>query len=208
MVSIDYLKPTFFIDYNSPKIKKLAQELTNGAEEKQEIAKNIFNYVRDTINYTIRSFQYNNQEGYKASSTFAAKRGWCIPKSILCVALMRANSIPARLHFADIINHRSPKYLLDIMGTNVFYFHGYFEIYLEDTWIKLTPSFEISLCKRHNFPICEFDGKNNAIFKPIDNLGQPFVEYIKDRGVYADLPFQEMLDTFLIHYKRDFHNQS
>jgi transglutaminase-like putative cysteine protease len=208
MVSNDYLKPTFFIDYNSPKIKELAQELSNGVEDKREIAKSIFSYVRDTINYTIESFQYDNQEGYKASSTLSAKRGWCIPKSILSVALMRANGIPARLHFADIINHRSPKYLHDLMGTNVFYFHGYFEIYLEDKWIKLTPSFETSLCERHNFPICEFDGENDAIFKPIDNLGQPFVEYIKDRGVYADLPFQEMLDTFLVNYGRDLQYQS
>ena len=205
MVSNDYLKPTLFIDYNSPKIKELAQKFSNEVEDKTEIAKNIFNYVRDTINYTIESFQYDDQEGYKASSTLSAKRGWCIPKSILAVALMRVNGIPARLHFADIINHRSPEYLQEIMGTNVFYFHGYFEIYLDGKWIKLTPSFETSLCQRHNFPICEFDGKNDAIFKPIDNLGQPFVEYINDRGVHADLPFQEMLAIFLDHYEKDLH---
>ena len=208
MVSNDYLNPTFFIDYNSPNIKELAQELSKGIEDKNEIAKNIFNYVRDTINYKIDSFQYDDQVGYKASSTLSAKIGWCIPKSILSVALMRANGIPARLHFADIINHRSPKYLHELMGTNVFYFHGYFEIYLDDKWIKLTPSFETSLCKRHNFPICEFDGKNDATFEPIDNLGQPFVEYIKDRGVYADLPFQEMLNTFLAYYGKDLQHES
>ncbi|MFX0185665.1 MAG: transglutaminase family protein [Candidatus Hodarchaeota archaeon] len=208
MISNDYLKPTFFIDYNSPKIKDLAREFSNGVEDKKEIAKKIFSYVRDSINYTIVDFQYDNREKYKASATLSAGRGWCIPKSIISVALMRANDIPARLHFADIINHRSPKYLHDLMGTNIFYFHGYFEIYLEDKWIKLTPSFETSLCERHNFPICEFDGINDAIFKPTDNLGQPFVEYINDRGVYADLPFQEMLNTFLNFYGRDLHYQS
>lgn len=208
MVSNEYLKPTFSIDYNSPEIQDLAQELTHGVEDKKEMAKKIFSYVRDTINYTIVDFQYDDREKYKASATLSARRGWCIPKSILSVALMRANNIPARLHFADIINHRSPKYLHDLMGTNVFYFHGYCEIYLEDKWIKLTPSFETSLCERHNFPVCEFDGINDAIFKPNDNLGRPFVEYINDRGVYADLPFQEMLNTFLKFYGRDLHYKS
>jgi transglutaminase-like putative cysteine protease len=208
MVSSDYLKPTSFIDYNSPEIKNLTKELTNDVEDKKEMAKKIFSYARDTISYTIVDFQYDDREKYKASATLSVRKGWCIPKSILSVALMRANDIPARLHFADIINHRSPKYLHDLMGTNVFYFHGYFEIYLEDKWIKLTPSFETSLCERHNFPVCEFDGINDAIFKPNDNLGRPFVEYINDRGVYADLPFQEMLNTFLKFYGRDLHYKS
>lgn len=201
MVSSDYLKPTYFIDSESEIIKELANELSEGYQQNKEIAREVFHYVRDTIKYSIKEITLE-QDKFKASSTIQAKKGFCISKSITVVALMRANGIPARLHFADIINHRSPKYLQELMGTNIFYFHGYLEVYLENKWIKLTPSFETSLCERHNFPLCEFnpDTMDDAIFKPKDNLGRPFVEYINDRGVYTDLPFQEMAEAFISYY--------
>ena len=114
---------------------------------------------------------------------------------VALVALLRANQLPSRLHFADIINHRIPPHLLELLKTNVMVFHGYAEVYL-GRWIKLTPSFQAPLCERHNFPVCVFDGKNDATFKPFDNAGNRFVEYIKDRGVYADLPYEEIFSKF------------
>ncbi|NHJ40255.1 MAG: transglutaminase family protein [Asgard group archaeon] len=195
-----YLKPTFFIDSDSEKIRALANNLKSSSNSEKDLAIQTFRFVRDNFPYTIKDFQIDNPSGFKASSTLEAQRGFCIPKSILLVALLRANDIPARLHFADIINHRSPQHFRDLMGgSNVFIFHGYAEVFL-DKWYKLTPSFESSLCIKHDFPLCDFTGSNDAIFKSYDLKGRQFVDYIKDRGVYADLPFDDMVKAFLEFY--------
>ena len=103
-----YLRPTFFIDSDSDKISTVAANLENLSNSKKDLSIQTFRYVRDNFCYTIKDFQIDNPSGFKASSTLDAQRGFCITKSILLVALLRANDIPARLHFADIINHRSP----------------------------------------------------------------------------------------------------
>ncbi|MFX1508626.1 MAG: transglutaminase family protein [Promethearchaeota archaeon] len=199
MISKEYLEPTFFIDSESEPVVNLAQELSANHSEKADLAIATFNYVRDQIKYTIDVTQYTTPEDMKGSTTIQKKIGFCIPKSVALVALYRANKIPARLHFADIINHRIPPHILEILQTNTMVFHGYAEVHL-GKWIKLTPSFQTPLCERHNFPVCTFDGVNDATFKPYDNDGNLFVEYISDRGTYADLPYEEIFTTFREFY--------
>ena len=200
MYNDKYLKPTFFIDSDSEKIKTMANNLESSSNSKKELSIQTFEFVRDNIPYTIKDFQIDSRARFKASSVLDAQRGFCITKSILLVALLRANNIPARLHFADIINHRSTQHFRELMGgTNVFIFHGYAEVFL-DKWYKLTPSFESSLCKKHDYPLCVFTGTNDAILKTHDLKGRLFVDYIKDRGVYADLPFDDMVQAFLEFY--------
>ena len=196
MVPSKYLEPTFFIDSQSDVIADLAEKISRRTHKIVDIVKRSFNYVRDEIRYTVQADQQNKPAEMKASATILRKNGFCIPKAVALAALLRANAIPTRLHFADIVNHRSPQYLQELMGTNVFVFHGYTDVYLDNRWIKLTPAFDVHLCKKHNLPVCMFNGVDDAIFNSHDNSGNPFVEYVKDRGVYADLPFQEILDTF------------
>ncbi|UCG02896.1 MAG: transglutaminase family protein [Candidatus Heimdallarchaeota archaeon] len=199
MVLNEYLDPTFFIDSESDIVVNLANELSSEHNKKVDLAIATFNYVRDNIKYTIDVTRYETPDDMKGSTTIEKKVGFCIPKSVALVALYRANQIPARLHFADIINHRIPPHIYEILQTNVMVFHGYAEVYL-GKWIKLTPSFQTPLCDRHNFPVCTFDGVNDATFKPYDNAGNLFVEYISDRGTYADLPYDEIFTTFREYY--------
>ncbi|MFX1514221.1 MAG: transglutaminase family protein [Promethearchaeota archaeon] len=103
-----YLQPTYFIDFQSPTVHDLAENLQKGDYHQTELVKKIFEHVRDTIKYSIEIFRQDFQASdFKASTTIKKGKGFCIPKSIALVALLRAASIPARLHFADIINHRS-----------------------------------------------------------------------------------------------------
>ncbi|MHA1331896.1 MAG: transglutaminase domain-containing protein [Candidatus Hodarchaeales archaeon] len=197
-----YTKPTYFLDSSSQSIKELAARLSKGLEERTDIVKSYFEYVRDNIKYSVKDFQLQNKDEFKASVTLEKKKGFCIPKAILLAALLRAHPdgpIPSRLHFVDIINHRSPKYLQEIMGTNVFVFHGFTEVYL-GKWIKLTPSFDSDLCTRHNLPVCEFNGDNDAIFASKDNNGNPFVEYVHDYGTFEDLPYKKMVERISSYY--------
>lgn len=202
LLSEKYLKPTFFIDSDSEIVINLAKKLTNDIGQDLERVKVLYEYVRDEILYTIDNFQITNSSGYKASEIIQEKRGFCITKSILLIALLRSINIPARLHFADIINHRSPDHLQKIMGTKVFIYHGYVEFYLANTWVKLNPAFNKALVEKHNLPLCEFDGMNDVIYAPYDDNGNLFVEYVKDRGVSADLPFEEIRNAMEEFYSQ------
>jgi transglutaminase-like putative cysteine protease len=202
-----YLTPTFYIDFNEEIVAKRAEKLSGDFDTPQEIISTIFHWVRDEIPYTIKDFQLHDPNGFKASTTLKVKRGFCIPKSITVVALLRASNIPARLHFADIINHRSPQRFRDLMGgSNVFVFHAYAEAFLDGHWYKMTPSFEQSLCEKHEYPLCKFDGTQDAILQPYDMVGRPFVDYVKDRGVTADLPFREMVEAMVTYYGSKINN--
>ena len=192
LLSKKYLEPTFFIDSDSEIVINLAKKLTNDIDQDLERVKVLYEYIRDEFLYTLDNFQMINPSGYKASDIIQEKRGFCITKSIVLIALLRSINIPARLHFADIINHRSPDHLQKIMGTKVFIYHGYVEFYLSNTWVKLNPAFNKALVEKHNLPLCEFDGMNDVIYAPYDDNGNLFVEYVKDRGVCADLPFEEI----------------
>jgi transglutaminase-like putative cysteine protease len=174
----EYLEPTFFIDYDNDGVgelaKKLSKDMTDSTETDLSII--IFNFVRDNFPYTVKAFQIADPSGYKASETLKTGKGFCMTKSILLVALLRANSIPARLHVADMINHRSPQHFRDLMGGSAYFvYHTYVDVYLNGTWFKMTPSFEKKLCEKHNYPLCDFDGTNDAILQSHDLAGNKFV---------------------------------
>ena len=196
----NYLNPTYYIDYNSPLMKKKAEEFSSSYPE--EKAKAIFYFVRDRIIYTPYSPFYL-PEHYKASTTLKRGSGYCVQKAILLTALARANNIPARLVFANIKNYLIPEKLLKMMETNIFIFHGYNELYINGRWVKITPTFDRGMCKKLNLRPVEFDGQTDATFYPYDLNGQKHIEYIKDYGHFADLPFEKMMSSFRLHYTKD-----
>jgi len=89
------------------------------------------------------------------------------------------------------------------METDVMYYHGYSELYLDGKWIKLTPSFDIETSKKGGFiPMVEFDGKTDAIFPKYDLEGNKYGEYVLDRGVYSDLPLEDIDIVFEKYYPK------
>jgi transglutaminase-like putative cysteine protease len=122
-------------------------------------------------------------------------------------AAARTLGIPARVGYADVRNHLATRRLLDHLGTNVFIFHGYTELWVEDQWVKATPCFNLTLCERFGVAPLEFDGKNDAMLHPYDTRNRMHMEYVRDRGVYDDVPFdeiqQEMRRTYPSVFKGD-----
>jgi hypothetical protein len=112
---------------------------------------------------------------------------------------------PGRAHqpagFADALTTRDAQ-LLEMMGTDVFAFHGYTEFFLEEKWVKATPAFNLTLCQRFDVLPLEFDGRTDSIFHPYDAGGRRHMEYIRDRGTHADLPFDEMVRVMRETYPR------
>jgi len=115
---------------------------------------------------------------------------------VLLVALARATGIPSQLHFADIRNHLASSKAVEMMGTNLFRFHGYIEFHLEGKWIKATPAFDLETCQENKWVPVEFDGTRDAILHTHSTEDKLHIEYILDRGCYDDLPIDEILNSW------------
>ena len=190
-----YLKPTDIIDSINPDIIEFAHKVVGNSKDPVEKAVKIYYVVRDGIWYDPYTPFYK-PEHYRASEVLKRKRGFCIPKAVLLCALGRALNIPSRLAFFDVRNHLATKQLLEFFGTDLFVFHGITEFYLNGKWVKATPAFNAELCKIHNVPPLEFNGKEDSIFQPFNLEKKKFMEYVRFRGTYADLPLQEIVNAF------------
>ncbi|MFX0070805.1 MAG: transglutaminase family protein [Candidatus Hermodarchaeota archaeon] len=197
-----YLQPSKFFDFNKTKVKEKALAITNGFTSDKEKAIVLFYYVRDQIKYNMALFIPKIEQNFIASKVLRKGEGFCVSKSILLSTLARAVGIPARIHLVDLINHLVSQKVIDFMGHNIMYYHGYSEFYLSGKWVKLTPSFDKDTAIRGGFlPMVEFDGENDAVFPKYDLDGKLFGEYIGDRGVHADLPLDDIDKLFYEKYE-------
>lgn len=190
-----YLRPTWFIDSDSPAVAEFARSTIGGARTDIERGVKLYYAVRDLVRYDPYAI-VPDPKAFKASSVLAARVGFCIQKAILLAAVARAVGIPSRLGFADVRNHLTTKRLRDLMGTDVFTFHGYTELYLDGKWVKATPAFNRSLCERLKVLPLEFDGKSDSIFHPFDAEGRRHMEYLRDHGHFADFPLERTVRAF------------
>ena len=190
----EYLLPTYYINAESKVIVDLAKELVTKQETAVDKAKAFFYWTRDKIAYDPYSVSTAKVD-YKASRIIKRGKGWCVQKAVVLAALARAVGIPSRLHFADIRNYQITPKLKKEMGTDLFIFHGYTDLYLR-RWVKATPAFNIELCQKFGQRTVEFDGLHDAILPSTTLKGERHIEYLKDRGPYADLPIEEIFAAF------------
>ena len=193
-----------FVDSDHPDVIAFAKEATAGATTDRERAVALFYAVRDRIRYDPYSM-CDDPETYKASSVVRSGVSYCIPKSVLLAAAARAVGIPARLGFADVKNHLSSEKLRERMGSDLFIWHGYTELFVEaQRWppreVKVTSAFNIELCDRFGVLPQEFDGEHDALLHPFTADGREHMEYVRDRGSFEDVPFDEIIAEFRSAY--------
>ena len=196
-----YLRPTPTIDFDSDIVQAFTRNNSRGNDPVTEQVISLYYAVRDLIRYD-PYLPGEQRSDFAASRTLELMRGWCVPKSILYAACCRALGVPARLGYADVRNHLSTENLRRQMGTDIFYWHGYTDVYLNDKWVKATPVFNIELCERFRLKPLEFDGLEDSIYHPFDLDGRQHMEYLNFRGDYADLPFDEMNRDFAKYYPK------
>jgi transglutaminase-like putative cysteine protease len=194
-----YLEPTWFLNSGDPAVVAFASGATDGVQTDAERAARLYYAVRDGIWYSPYVITVD-REAYRASVILAAEAAFCVQKAIVLAAAARVVGIPSRLGYADVRNHLASEKLLSSLRTDLFVFHGYTELYLDGRWLKATPTFNQELCKRFRVKPLEFDGTADAILHPYDEENRRHMEYVRDRGSFADFPFEEMLRVFFETY--------
>ena len=194
-----YLCATPSIDFDHAAVQQFVSDNMGKHSGDLERALSLYYAVRDQIRYDPYT-PSENLSDFSASQTLKIGRGWCIPKSILYAACCRSLGIPARLGYADVRNHLSTENLRRLMGTDIFYWHGYTDVYLNHKWVKATPVFNIELTEKFRLKPLEFNGQEDSIYHPFDLDGQKHMEYLNFRGEFADLPFPEMMNDFARYY--------
>jgi len=187
-----YLSPAEFIDSDHDGVRAKAQQTAGSVSDRAEQARLLYRAVRDEIRYD-PYIDYTDPETYRASSVLAKGHGYCVGKASLYVALCRAVSIPARLGLADVKNHLATPRLLEMVGTDVFAYHGYVEIMPGREWIKATPTFNVTLCQKLGVPPLEFNAEDDALLQPFAANGREFMSYIAQHGTFFDVPVKFLI---------------
>lgn len=198
----EYLQSGRYVDSDAPVIIEFAQRICS-TQAGDDVAKAIGLYyaVRDSIVYT-PYFDFRSEDTYRASTCLTRGSGFCVAKAALLAAAARVAGIPARVGYADVRNHLCTPRLRALMGTDIFYYHSYAELFLHGKWVKATPAFDRGLCDRFGVRTLEFDGSEDSLMHPYNDRGRRHMEYLRDRGPQADVPVQDIIETFLREYPR------
>ena len=190
----EYLQPGRYVDSDHPAVIAFSREFASGRTDRER-AVSLYYAVRDRIRYNpFQNFMLD--EAYRASACVVHGEHWCVPKAALLAACARATAIPARVGYADVKNHLTTPALTRKMGTDLFIFHGYTELLLEGRWVKATPAFNLTLCEKFRVRPLEFDGREDSLFHPFDADNRRHMEYIRDRGAFADVPADLIRQSF------------
>lgn len=186
-----FLTATFFIDCDHAAIKEESRELTGNIEGAKEKSVRLFYFVKDKIRYNIYTSRTTDAD-FKASRVLAMGEGYCVQKAVLLVALARAAGVPARLRFAQIQAHLTPPEMVEKRGSNIFPWHGLADLFIDERWVRATPTYDLEYCKKVGVSPVQFDGESDALLPSHAEDGRRNVEYLLDRGFFEDLPLDEI----------------
>jgi hypothetical protein len=166
----EYLKPTELCDCNNPIIVNKSNELIGHSSTPKEAALKIFQFVRDEI-----PFQANRADE-RASETLQIGSGFCVTKSNLHVALLRAIGIPARYHHVhlrkEILKGLFPEQSYECF-VDVITYHPWCECYLSNKWVSCEALFPEELVSdlfrkrylsKEDVPTIDWDGETDLVF--------------------------------------------
>ncbi|MCG8338588.1 MAG: transglutaminase-like domain-containing protein [Proteobacteria bacterium] len=134
-------------------IKETVNKVTNGAQSDVEKAEKIYYFVRDEI-----KFGWVYPQEIPAEEVLRNRKGVCMQKANLLVAMAREAGLKARFHFMHV--HKTA--LEDFVPNFAYkrwvdpFVHTFPEVYLNGKWVSLEATFdkelhEICLKKKCNF---------------------------------------------------------
>lgn len=189
-----FLAPGRCVDSDHPAVRAFALEHAQASMPPRDIAVRLYYAVRDGFRYDPYFFDMSEQ-GLKASHVIANGRGLraqgCLAGSF-CPCAGCAG--PARL--CRRAQPPDQPAASEMMQTDVFTFHGFAELLIDGHWVKATPAFNLGLCEKAGVKPLEFDGRADSVFHEFDAHGRRHMEYVRERGSFADVPRREMLAAF------------
>ncbi|HKB55601.1 MAG TPA: transglutaminase family protein [Ramlibacter sp.] len=193
------LAATALIDSDHPAVVQFAARAHGSTPRERAVA--LYYLVRDEVRYDPYRIDLSIS-GLRASRALECGYGWCVPKAALLAAVARAAGIPARVGYADVRNHLSTQRLRDLLQTDLYVWHGFTELWIDDDWVKATPAFNLSLCERFGIHPLDWDGRHDSIYHPYDKEGRRHMEYVSQRGSFDDVPLARIAADFGAMYPR------
>lgn len=194
------LVPTRFIDSTHPSIVVAVDDLDLRRFPPAERARRLFHFVKDTVRYEFSA--KTGEDEYIASNVLAAGRGFCVQKAVLLAALGRAAGVPTALVFSDLRDRSLPSWVAEALTTDVMHHHGLDAFWLDGAWVKVDASLSPDVVNRKRYRKLDFTPPEEALLAPTTLDGAPHAEYVAFHGLYADLPFDQMIAAFVDAYSR------
>lgn len=190
MDSTDLCGVTEFLDHDTPAVRDfVARALADDrATDPVRQAVRLYYAVRDGIYYDVYDADLS-RAGLRASAIIGRGSGFCVHKSIVYAAAVRSLGIPSRLVFADVRNHLASGRLRELVGGDLFRFHGLVSVHLAGRWVKATPVFNKTLCRLYRMAPLDFDGTADSLYHPFDEEGRRQMEFVHHYGEFDDFPY-------------------
>lgn len=115
----EYLAASDVIDYDNKNIQAVAEKLSETTNNKIDLSKTIYEYVRDNIPH---SFDINGKiVTCEASNVLKYQEGICYAKSHLLAALLRYLKIPTGFCYQKLVLDDANQSLMTLHGLNAIY---------------------------------------------------------------------------------------
>ncbi|SEL36220.1 Transglutaminase-like superfamily protein [Atopomonas hussainii] len=193
-----FLNPSTYIDSDHPAVMAFAEQHRGSDASPVAQAVALYYAVRDEIRYNPYVFSFDDAT-FKASHAVVQGESYCVPKAALLAACARHCGIPARIGLADVRNHLSTPRLIEALGSDVFAMHGFTELYLNERWVKATPTFNQALCRLMKVAPLDFNGHDDSVFHAFNGAGHKHMEYLRQHGSFADVPVA-MAKAYLLDF--------
>jgi transglutaminase-like putative cysteine protease len=198
---INYLKATYYFDFETEEIQNLIKDLKSPLLTSNEKVSKLYLKIRDNWRYNPYRISLD-KNSYKASIIAKKSETHCIDKSILFIACLRGLKIPAKIHLAKVKNHIGIERIIEKFGTDEISPHGMVDVFVNGKWLKASPAFNIELCHKCNVAPLEFNGDKDSVFQQFDNSGNKFMEYLEDYGSFDDVPMDFIVKNFKENYPK------
>ncbi len=199
----DLVRPTEFLDHEAPAVGDFVRRaLPDPAVSDVEWAVALYYAVRDRVLYEVYGADLS-REGLRASAVAGRGSGFCVHKSILYAAAVRAVGIPSRIVVTEVRNHLASERLRELVGGEVF-LHCLTSLRLDGRWVHATPVFNKTLCRLYRIAPLEFDGRSDSLHHPFDEEGRRHMEFVRMHGEFDDFPYERVVGSMRTLHPRLF----